>query len=379
MTHYPRSIISQSAILSKGACCPAAIPPVTSSLGAGRRYVNLSLLTLYLPLTEILKLFRLRKMWDLARDNLFSPPVLGFLLGMGARLLKSDLRLPEQLYTGLSIYLLFAIGLKGGGQLSSEHASSLAMPILGTIAVGVITPLIAFVMAKWLLNSSQNNRAALAAHYGSVSAVTFIVALQFLGHQKMSSESFFPALVAILEVIGIVVALLLAKSSQRTGSMFKILGHALTGQGVLLLIGGFLIGWASGKRGLDPLAPVFIDSFTGLLTLFLIQMGVLAGERLSEIKKHALRLVIFATVVPLIHAVIGVLIARWVGLSEGGALLFAIMAASASYIAAPAAVQSAIPDANPSLYVTASLGITFPFNLVVGIPLYSALISRIYS
>lgn len=317
-------------------------------------------------------------MFELARDNLLSPTVLGFLLGMSARLIKSDLRLPEQLYTGLSIYLLFAIGLKGGGQLAAEHSGALLFPILGTLALGIVTPLIAFGMSKWLLNSSRNNRAALAAHYGSVSAVTFIVALQFLDHQKISSESFFPALVAILEVVGIVVALLLAKSTQRTGNVFQILKHALTGQGVLLLIGGFLIGWASGKRGLDPLAPVFIDSFTGLLTLFLIQMGVLAGERLSEIKKHALRLVVFACVVPLINAVIGVLLARWVGLSEGGALVFSIMAASASYIAAPAAVQSAIPDANPSLYVTASLGITFPFNLVVGIPLYFAFVHWLY-
>ena len=318
-------------------------------------------------------------MFELARDNLLSPAVLGFLLGLMARLLKSDLRLPDALYQGLTIYLLFSIGLKGGAQLSTEMANGLFTPFLATVFVGVITPLITYFIASFILTrSSQSDRAALAAHYGSVSAVTFIVGIQFLGQQQVTSESFFPALVAILEIVGILVAILLAQSNTKKTSLTATLGHALTGQGVLLLIGGFLIGWLSGKRGLDPLAPVFVESFRGLLTLFLIQMGILAGERLASLKTGVLRLVFFATIVPVINGIFGAWVAKAIGLSEGGAVIFSIMSASASYIAAPAAVKSAIPDANPAMYITASLGITFPFNLTIGIPLFYSFVQWIY-
>lgn len=318
-------------------------------------------------------------MFELARDNLLSPPILGFLLGLVARLLKSDLRLPDQLYQGLAIYLLFAIGLKGGAQLSSENMGILFKPILATLVLGVVTPIITFFVAGLILQASRANKAALAAHYGSVSAVTFIVALQFLTHEKISSESYFPALVAILEIVGIVVAIFFARAGGGRQNLLPVLYQALTGKSVLILIGAFLIGWLSGKRGVDPLAPLFIESFQGLLTLFLIQMGVLAAERLSEIKQKTFKLILFAFVTPFLQGCLGLLLARWIDLSEGGAVLFAIMAASASYIAAPAAVKTAIPQANASLYLTASLGLTLPFNLTVGIPLFYGLAKWIYS
>ncbi len=315
---------------------------------------------------------------ELLRDNLFSPAVLGFLLGLSARLFKSDLRLPEALYQGLSIYLLFAIGLKGGAQLSEQKISTLVLPSLATVLIGLVTPVLAFIAARMWLKTSKADSAALAAHYGSVSAVTFIVGSQFLTDQGLAAESYFPALVAILEIVGILVAVLLARPKGNSKSIFPALKHALTGQGVFLLIGGFLVGWLSGKRGLDPLAPVFIESFTGLLTLFLIQMGILAGERLSSLKGEILRLVIYCCALPLVHGCLGVLIAKAIGMSEGGAFLLGIMSASASYIAAPAAVQSSIPGANPSLYLTASLGISFPFNISLGIPIYFLLARALY-
>lgn len=318
-------------------------------------------------------------MFELARDNLMSPPILGFLLGLFARLVKSDLRLPDQLYQGLAIYLLFAIGLKGGAQLSSEDIGVLVMPILATFLLGILTPIITFYISGAVLKTSRANKAALAAHYGSVSAVTFIVALQFLTHEKISSESYFPALVAILEIVGIVIAIFFAQSGRKQRKVLPILYQALTGKSVLILIGAFLIGWLSGKRGVDPLAPLFIESFQGLLTLFLIQMGILAAERLSEIKRNAGHLIFFAILVPVIQGCLGLVLARWVQMSEGGSLLFAIMAASASYIAAPAAVRAAIPQANASYYVTASLGITLPFNLTIGIPLFYGLAQWLYS
>jgi len=306
--------------------------------------------------------------------NLLSPMVLAFALGLLAGRLKSDLKVPEALYEGLALYLLLAIGLKGGVALAETRLAEVAPAAVATLALGAAVPVWCYALLRRVGRLDPANAGALAAHYGSVSAVTFVAALTFLDRAGVAYEGFAPALVALLEVPGIVVALLLARrGGGRAGAWGEALRELLTGKSVVLLVGGLLIGWVSGPAGWAQVKPFFGDLFKGALTLFLLELGLVASRRLRDVARVGGFLLGFALLVPVAHGAIGVALGTLAGLSLGGATVLGVLAASASYIAAPAAVRLALPEASPSLYLTAALGITFPFNLASGIPLFHAL------
>jgi len=314
---------------------------------------------------------------DLVSLNLGSPVVLAFLLGVIAAFIKSDLRFPEQVTSLLSTYLLFAIGSKGGLRLRESSVSELAWPVIITLVIGVATPVIAFFVARSFVRLDTINAASLAAHYGSVSAVTFTAAESFARAAETLEEGFLPALVAVLEIPGIVVALVIASRARQGRSMSSAIHEVLTGKSVVLLLGGLIIGTVANQEALTRVEPFFIGLFQGLLCLFLLDLGTLAGQRFNSIRRAGARLLLFATVLPVTFGVIGVLLASLVGMSEGGATVLAAMAASASYIAAPAAVRVGLPEADIGVSLGAALGVTFPFNLIIGIPLYSEFASAL--
>ena len=312
---------------------------------------------------------------EILRGTLTSPMVLAFVLGVAGTLAGSDLRLPKAVSTGLSTYLLFAIGLKGGVALSAASPGEVVVPALAVLALGVITPLVAFTAALHLLPVGRTDASAIAAHYGSVSAVTFAAAITIFEGSGVPVESFAPALLAMLEVPGIVVALTLAAAVVGGGrsGWGGALREAVLGKSIVLLVGGLAIGWIAGADGTAPVDPFFRDLFLGALTLFLLDLGVTAARRAGGLRAAGPGLLALGVLVPLVNGTLGVVLATAAGLSVGGSAVVGIMAASASYIAAPAAVRVALPDANPAYYLTASLGITFPLNLIAGIPLFFAL------
>jgi hypothetical protein len=311
---------------------------------------------------------------ELVRLNLLSPIVLAFVLGIVATLVRSDLRFPDELYTALSIYLLLAIGLKGGMALAETPLREFWAPALVTLALGVAIPLWSYAILRRLGRFEIADAAALAAHYGSVSAVTFIASLGFFTAVDVPVEGFMPTLVAVLEVPAIVVALLIARMKiGGRGAWGEVLHEVLAGKSIVLLIGGLAIGALAGRSGLEPVAPFFMGLFQGALTLFLLEMGMVAARRFGDLRRVGPFLVGFGVVMPVLHGALGVWLGQAAGLSVGGSTVLGVLAASASYIAAPAAVRIALPEANPSFYLTAALAITFPFNLTVGIPLYYAI------
>jgi hypothetical protein len=299
--------------------------------------------------------------------------VLFFLLGLFARLAKSDLRLPEAVYEILSIYLLLAIGLKGGIELSKHGLVDLLPQVLATMALGFAIPILLFPALR-LLRFSQPDSASLAAHYGSVSVVTFAVATALLDRQGVAYESHAALWVAVMEAPALIAGILLARIGRLKDVRWGELGHeVLFGKSVLLLAGGLAIGAIAGVEGSKPIAAVFIDPFRGVLALFLLELGLVAGARLREIGPFGPRLLLIGLLFPLILACFGAAVGLALGLSVGGITLLATLAGSASYIAAPTAMRMAVPEANAALSISASLGISFPFNVIVGIPLYLAL------
>jgi uncharacterized protein len=302
---------------------------------------------------------------------MFDPVVLFFLLGVVARLAKSDLRLPEALYETLSIYLLLAIGLKGGVELAKHPISVVAPQALAVVVMGLLLPLLAYPVLRFIGKLNNFDSAAIAAHYGSVSVVTFAVGLAFVTKRGVAYEEYMPLFVALLEVPGIVVGILLARLHTLKTVQWGPLAHEiLLGKSVVLLVGGLLIGWAAGPTGIDPMRGLFFDLFKGVLALFLLEMGLVAASRVGDLKRAGPFLIGFGIVVPVLFACIGAILGKMIGLSLGGTTLLAVLAASASYIAAPAAIRIAVPEANPALSIGAALAITFPFNLTIGIPLY---------
>lgn len=306
--------------------------------------------------------------------------VLFFLLGVLARLCKSDLRLPEALYETLSIYLLLAIGLKGGIELSKQSLLFLAPQVAACIALGFAIPF-ALVPILRRLGLSVVDSASMAAHYGSVSVVTFAVAAAFLQRRGVELESHAALWVALMEAPGLIAGILLARLGGGAASArinWKELMHdVFLGKSVLLLVGGLMIGALMGEAGTAPIKNVFVDPFKGVLALFLLELGLVAGGRLTELRKYGVRIVGFALLAPLVLAVAGALVGMLLGLSPGGVTVMATLAASASYIAAPTAMRIAVPEANAALSITAALGVTFPFNIVIGIPLYFELAQRL--
>lgn len=313
---------------------------------------------------------------SLATSNFVSVPVLVFILGVISVRLKADLRLPDPVYQAISIYLLFAIGLKGGVALRASSASEVLIPIAVSIVLGIAIPLIAFGVLTILTKLNGVDRGAMAAHYGSTSLVTFTAALVFLESAGISYEGFMPTLLTVLEIPGIIVGLLLAYRFSNKGKSVDThqsqdwLREVFFGKSILILFGGLVIGFLTGARGYEQVEPFFGGLFTGVLALFLLEMGVLAGRRLSDVRKAGAGLIVFAVFFPFVSGTLGIISGYLAGLSLGGAMILGVLCASASYIAAPAAVRLALPEANPGITLTTSLGITFPVNLIIGIPLY---------
>jgi len=306
---------------------------------------------------------------DLALQNLISPIVLCFVLGIVARWVKSDFQLPDAVYQSLSIYLLLAIGLKGGIAVSQTSISELIGPALITLFLGVATPISAYYLMRRWGKLSKTDAAATAAHYGSVSAVTFLAAIEAAKIAGLQTEGYLAALVALLEVPGIIVGLLLARG-KNSGNMGAAVHDVLTGKSIFLLIGGLIIGTACGAEKMQTVTPFFIEPFKGVLCLFLLELGTVAAGRMGDMRHAGWRLVVLGCLIPTVHGVIGAMAAIAVGMSPGGAAVLGAMVGSASYIAAPAAVRIALPEASPGIYLTLALGVTFPFNLIFGIPIF---------
>ena len=308
--------------------------------------------------------------------NLLSPAVLFFALGLVAAVLRSDLNFPEALYVTLTIYLLTALGFKGGVAINEAGIATVFLPALMAMVLGALIPLWVYPLLRFGGKFRPVDAAAVAAHYGSVSAVTFIAATNYLKSIDVAYENYATAFLAVMESPAIIVGVLHGKMSvSRQDSVFvgswkKLLHEALFGRSVLLLVGALVIGALCGKSGMDKVGAFFVTAFQGVLALFLLEMGLVAGSRLGDLRKVGPFLIAFGISLPLVHGMLGVLLGQYAGLSLGGCTLLGVLAASASYIAAPAAMRLSLPEANPALYLTASLAITFPFNITVGIPIY---------
>lgn len=340
---------------------------------------------------------------ELAQANLLSPAVLCFGLGGLAVLARSDLRVPDGVFAALSMYLMFSIGLRGGAELRHADLAAIAAPIAGALALCSLIPLWSYAALRRFGGLSVENAAAIAAHYGSVSAVTFAAVTTMLDRQGTPYEGYVAVLLATMEVPTIIVAIALARLAQSAGANHlvasggggalmlgdspqlgrtchhSILAEVLSSKSIVLLLGGLAIGALAGPASIDKVKPFFVDLFQGALCLFLLELGRMAASKAGEFRKVGAFLIGFALVMPVLHGLMGIGLAHVLGMSPGGAVVLAALAASASYIAAPAAVQLALPEANPGLYLTCSLAITFPFNILVGLPLYQALAQALYS
>jgi hypothetical protein len=315
---------------------------------------------------------------EIAFTNLTSVAVLVFAFGFLSARFKSDVRLPDPIYQIISIYLLLGIGLKGGHALHDVSLDDFLFPALATIAIGLLIPVLAFFTLRLIRSLSALDRGALAAHYGSTSLVTFSAGLLFLENNLIEVEGFATALLTLLEIPGLIVGIYLGTRHNDSKVPWRdTLLEVLLGKTVLLLAGGLLVGAITTDAGYEKVAPFFVDLQNGILVLFLLHLGFLAGSNWPEIKRVGAPILLFGTIFPVFSGVIGAAVGTLSGLSVGGSAILAILAASASYIAAPAAVSVAMPRANSSLALMSSIGVTFPFNLVMGIPLYLE-ISKIF-
>jgi hypothetical protein len=301
------------------------------------------------------------------------PVILFFILGVAAGVARADLRLPGAIYDFVSTVLLLAIGLKGGVELARDTGGLPLAELGGVVALGLALPLPAYLVARLAGRLPRADAASLAAHYGSVSVGTYAVVIGYLAARSIDYEARAPVWVVLLEVPAILVGILLARGLGGDVAWRKLAHELFLGRSVVLLVGGLAIGWASGPEGTAAIQPFFFGLFKGILALFLLEMGLIAASHLPALRRHGLFIVAFGVLMPLFGALVGALLGRALGLSTGGTTVLATIAASASYIAAPAAFRTAVPEANPALSLTASLAVTFPFNIIVGIPLYERL------
>ncbi len=316
----------------------------------------------------------------LAADNLLTPMILCFVLGLFAAIARSELTVPEAAAKALSLYLLFAIGFKGGAAVANHGVDGqLIAALIGGIALSFALPFLAFGMLRVLTRLSVIDAAAVAAHYGSISIVTFVTATSVLATRGIEFEGYMVAVAAAMEAPAIVSALWLV--SRRDGAAEMDAGlwrEILLNGSIVLLVGSFLIGLITGADGMARIESFIVSPFQGVLCLFLLDMGLVAGRGLRASRGVlGLGAVVFGLLMPLVGAAVGLAMGMALGLSGGGVALMMTLAASASYIAVPAAMRVALPEANPSVYLTLSLGVTFPFNLVLGIPLYVAVASAV--
>lgn len=301
-----------------------------------------------------------------------------FLLGAFAALVRSDIAFPKALYQSLILYLMIAIGLKGGVALSDHASWGLVSQSVVVISLGLVLPLIAFPILYYVGKLPRQDSASICAHYGSVSVGTYAVAVAFLETMSIEYEDYMPLFVVLLEMPAIAVGIALAKRSSarktvgRAGTTSfdaKLLHEIFLNPGIVLMTGGLLIGYMAGERTY-AIAPLFFDLFKGVLALFLLEMGMVSARRIGELKHLGSFMLAFGIFMPLVGGVLGSIMGLAIGLSTGGAILLAVLGASASYIAVPAAMRQALPDSNHSLSISVSLGITFPFNVILGIPTY---------
>ncbi|MEO1281192.1 MAG: sodium-dependent bicarbonate transport family permease [Pseudomonadota bacterium] len=324
---------------------------------------------------------------ELAAANLLSPMVLFFALGLAAALARSDLSIPEAVAKGMSIYLMMAIGFKGGAGVAAHGLdATLGLALLAGVILSAIIPLVAFQILIRASDLPRVDAAAVVAHYGSISIVTFLAANEALKISGIEAESYMVAVAAAMETPAIFVGLILAQSGVASTSHGEngkapvgnldttALREVVLNGSIVVLVGSFVIGWVSGPAGLSSIEPFIVSPFKGVLCLFLLDMGLIAGRGLRDGSKQlSPSVVAFGLYMPLIGAAFGLVAGLLVGLSTGGVALMITLSASASYIAVPAAMRLALPEARPAIYLPLSLGVTFPFNLVIGIPLYIAL------
>ncbi|TCP39028.1 sodium-dependent bicarbonate transport family permease [Rhodovulum marinum] len=311
----------------------------------------------------------------LAAGNLLSPIILSFALGVAAALARSDLTVPEAAAKALSIYLLFAIGFKGGAGVAAHGLdATLLLALLAGLVLSAGIPFVAYALLRAMTRLGPVDAGAVAGHYGSISIVTFVAASSVLASQGIAAEGFMVAVAAIMEAPAILAALWLVMRRGGQAEMEPGLWREILLNGsIVLLLGAFAIGWITGPAGLAEIESFIVSPFKGVLCLFLLDMGLVAGRNLRGSRGVITPgLLAFGVLMPPIGAVFGLILGLGLGLSLGGVVLMMTLAASASYIAVPAAMRVALPDANPSIYLTLSLGITFPFNLTLGIPLYLA-------
>jgi len=308
--------------------------------------------------------------FDIAIANLSSIPVLAFALGLLAARVKADLSISRGAFDAISFVLLLAIGLKGGHALKAVEFKDAGMPILVTLLIGLLIPSMVFFALKLVKRLNDIDRGSIAAHYGSTSLVTFSAALVFMDSHSIHYEGIVTTLLVAMEIPGLLVGILLAQGGLSALKNKELLREVLLGKTVLLLLGGVLLGLLSGEDSFDKVKLLFVDAQPALLSIFLLALGTKAGQNFKEFKNLGLPLVIASLVFPVIGGTIGAAVGTWIGLSAGGATALAVLSASASYIAAPAAVSVALPQSTQGAPITMSLGVTFPFNLIVGIPLY---------
>lgn len=312
-------------------------------------------------------------------ETLTSPVILFFILGFLAAVIRSDLTIPEPFAKAMSIYLMAAIGLKGGVEVASTgFTTELASAAAAGLALSFTLPVIAFYLLKTIGKLGPIDAGAVSAHYGSVSVVTFVTAIELLTNQGLKPDGFMVAVMALMETPAIITGLLLvraasAKTANADNSGSNLAHEVLTNGSVVLLIGAFLIGMIAGEEGFAPVKPLFDVGFKGVLCLFLLDMGLLAARRLLQSRKITFPLAVLGVAMPIINGVIGTLLGTFIGLDIGSAAIMGVLAASASYIAVPAAMRLALPQADPGIYLSMSLGITFPFNIIFGISLFTAI------
>jgi len=308
-------------------------------------------------------------------DTLTSPVILFFVLGFIAAALKSDLSIPEAFAKAMSIYLMAAIGLKGGVEVANSGVTAeVAAAALAGLALSFLLPVLAFALLRQFGGLSKVDAGAVAAHYGSVSVVTFVTAKEILTGQGLGPAGYMVAVLALMETPAIISGLMLARRGDKdAGEKSSTPWHeVLTNASVMILVGSFIIGVVAGSDGFSPIKPLFDTGFRGVLCLFLLDMGLIAARRLMQSRKMNLRLVSLAIVIPLLNGAIGTIVGTLVGLDVASAAALGILAASASYIAVPAAMRLALPKADPGIYLSMSLGVTFPFNIIFGISIFAA-------
>jgi len=333
---------------------------------------------------------------ELIQSNLLTPIVLFFLFGIIAARIKSDLKIPDAISEFLPIYLLAAIGLHGGIEMRNTGFETMLLPMIVAIGLSLLFTLNHYQILRRLGKFNLFDSYALASTYGAVGAVTFSVGLSFIQNQGVTSEGYLAAILAVLEPVAFILAIFLTNMAvskqtktrkQSMGNLEsmeselemgiketktnlkQVLHESITGKAIVILLGSIIIGYIIGEKGFESISIVFEDLFVGAIVIFLIEMGIIAGQRLDDIKKVGPFLIAFSIIMPTFNGVIGVLVATVLGLSLGGSVMFGLLLASASFIAAPAVLRHAIPQAKPSLYITSALGITFPYNIIVLLPI----------